>query len=250
MNDAATTPMPLPTSSADAPAFIVIFGGTFDPPHVGHVELPRRVRDELERREGLPGRGWIVYVPASRSPHKPGAPIASEEDRVAMLRLALEGVERAAVWTDEIDRARAASTNAESSYSVHTLRRARAWLDDHGMSGVPLRLLIGADQALSFHRWRDPRDILRLAAPVVMVRNGAGADARTLGDGLALSEFWRADEIETWKNCVVRMARMDVSSTQTREALSKGDWEKAARWLHPKVIAWIRAGGIYSRSGT
>lgn len=245
----AVTPVPVPTDAASAPAFIGIFGGTFDPPHMGHVELPSRVRDELERRKSAGGRGWIVYVPAARSPHKPDAPLASDADRVAMLRLAIADVARTAVWTDEIDRARAAGSNAGPSYSVHTLRRAREWLDDHGLAAVPMRLLIGADQAVSFHRWRDPRDIMRLAEPAVMVRDGAGADAVTLRRALEQTGFWSADELKKWGESVVSVGRMDVSSTETRAALSRGDWESAARCVHPNVLAWIRSRGVYGNRG-
>lgn len=250
MSAHGVTPLAVPTSGADAPAFILVFGGTFDPPHVGHVELPRRVRDELERSAGVSGRGWIVYVPASRSPHKADAPIASDADRVAMLNLALDGVARAAVWTDEVDRSQRAGPNVEPSYSVQTLRRAREWLDDHGLSGVPLRLLIGADQALSFHKWRDPRDIMRLASPVVMVRSGSGADAAALARGLEATGFWTADALDKWASGVVNVGRIDVSATETRAALARGEWASAASSMHPDVLAYVRDRGLYVRRGS
>jgi nicotinate-nucleotide adenylyltransferase len=86
------TPLPVPKGAAA----VLLCGGVFDPPHKAHVEIPRRVRDELF------GRGaWLVYVPAAKSPHKLDGPVASDEERVEMLRLATARVARCAIWTDE-----------------------------------------------------------------------------------------------------------------------------------------------------
>lgn len=254
MTEPATTPLPVP-AGPQAPAFIVVFGGTFDPPHRAHAELPSRVRDELERRAGVPGRAWLVYVPAARSPHKPGGPAAPDADRVEMLRLALAdaAVPRAAVWTDEIDRAasaRAAGEDPAPSYTVETLGRARAWLDAQRLDAVPLRLLTGADQALGFHRWRQPRDVLRLARPAVMVRedastSGAGADADTLVDALAATGFWDARDLAMWRDAVVPVGRVDASATRVRRALALGLGRDAAALLTPSVAAFIAARALY-----
>lgn len=167
---APVTPLPLGPGARR----VLLFGGTFDPPHTGHTRLPAAARDRL-----WPGRddAWIVFVPAARSPHKTTAARASDEDRVAMLRRAAEGIARAVVWTDEIDRARwSASRGVEApSYTVDTVDRAREVLP--AAPRIELRLLIGADQAAAFHRWRSPRRIIALAPPVVMSRTLAGSPA-------------------------------------------------------------------------
>ena len=244
-----TTPVPVPTGP-DAPRFILIFGGTFDPPHKGHIELPVRVRDELERRGSCPGRGWLLYVPAARSPLKADSPVASDKDRLEMLRLALAESQtpRASIWTDELDRAAAASRAGQTpppSYTVETLGRLRAWLDVQNLGGVELRLLIGADQALSFERWRQPRDILRLAKPAVMARGDVG-DAERLVKALAGSGYWNAGELRMWREAAIPVGAVDISATRVREALATGSSD-AIRTLIPRaVVEFVRSRRLYS----
>jgi nicotinate-nucleotide adenylyltransferase len=259
------TPMPLVMSGPDRPELVVAFGGTFDPPHKGHVELPVRVRDEMERRYGCVGKAWLVYIPAARSPHKERGPVVSDGDRVEMLRLALAGVPRTGVWTDEIDRARSEEQAGEPSFTVDTLHRACEWMDGQADSGggasivsveseseaavakpslVPLRLLIGADQAIGFHRWRGPREIVRIARPVVMVR-GDVEDADGLVQRMRAARFWKRDELEAWREGMVVVGRLDVSATRVREALRSADEGEAARWLAAAVVRYIRERGLY-----
>jgi nicotinate-nucleotide adenylyltransferase len=242
-NSPTPTPLPVPLDKDPRPAFIVLFGGTFDPPHNGHVQLPRLIRDELERRENAAGRGWMVYVPAARSPHKGDSPVASDQDRVEMLRLAIGNAERMGIWTDELDRAVAAS---EPSYTVDTVRRAREWLDERGCAGVGLRLLVGADQALAFHRWRDPRDILRMAAPVVMLR-GDMTGIQTLVRKMNAIGFWSGQEIDAWRGAVVTVGAIDVSATRVREALRSGDAQTMARFIPVDVARYIQERGLYQQ---
>lgn len=234
-----TAPPITPLPVTGTPGFVMLFGGTFDPPHKGHVELPVKVRDEVERREECPGRGWLVYVPAARSPHKPGGPMAGNEDRAEMLRRCAAAIPRAGVWTDEIDRA-----DAEPSYTVETLGRAREWMDEHGMSGSPLRLLIGADQAMAFHKWRQPRDILRIARPVVMIR-GDARSARSLAEKMSRLRYWSRDEIGEWLAAVAPVGAIDVSATRVREALRGGDAGAAAGLIPEPVRRYIVEHQLY-----
>lgn len=235
-----TTPLPL--SASEKPAFILLFGGSFDPPHRGHVELPMRVRDELERRHSAVGHGWLLFVPAARSPHKTSSPIASDADRLEMLRLATAAAPRCRIWTDEIDRA--VGSGGAPSFTVDTLRRAREWMDDHALSGVHLHLLIGADQAVKFHAWRDPRDILRLATPAVMLRDEY-ADAASLVRAISASGYWNDSELRTWAAGVVSVGRMDVSSTRIRDALRLGRAADLRDVLDDQVAAYAAGRKLY-----
>lgn len=245
---AATSPAPItPMPVAPGASLVVLIGGTFDPPHRAHLELPIRVRDELERRAGCEGNGWLVYVPVARSPHKGTGPVAPDADRLKMLELAIAGREvggRVGVWSDEIDRA-AASPGAPS-YTVDTLARARAWLDAHGSNKAQLRLLIGADQALAFHKWRDPARIMALAAPVVMLRPPV-ASAAALLDGLRATRAWSEGELREWGNRIVDPGLMDAAATSVRALLARDaeNNEKLRELLDERVLEHIRSNRLY-----
>jgi nicotinate-nucleotide adenylyltransferase len=256
------TPVPVSTVGEERPTSVIVFGGTFDPPHVGHVRLPVRVREVLDEREGEASRSWLLYVPAARSPHKEYGPVASDDERSEMLRLALSETPRSAVWTDEMDRGRVAisgTVEADAgaaggtehkpapSYTVDTLARLREWLDEHGLSGAKVFLLIGADQAVTFHYWRQPRDILRLAKPLVMIR-GEARNADALVERIGGLGFWDRREMEMWRGAIVPIGRIDVSATQVRAALAAGSEEEAANLLPPSVLEYIRERKLYRRA--
>ena len=237
------TPIPISDQPAgrlagEAPPVLLV-GGSFDPPHKGHVELPAAARDAA-----LPA-GTLVFVPASRSPHKQVGPIASDADRCAMLEAASRDVANTAVWTDEIDRAAGGS----ASYWVDTLERARSVLGE----AADLRFVLGADQALALHRWREPRRILSLARPVVLLRPPVAGEAQ-LTEGLAALGFWEPDELRRLVSAVVDVGTIDVSSTRIRECLrgrgASGTLDPAAHkklgeMISPSVLDVIVARGLY-----
>ena len=137
---------------ADSASGILIFGGTFDPPHLAHTLLPPVAARLL-------GCDRIIYIPAALNPLKTDTPPTPAAHRLAMLRLAIGDVEHAEIDTLELDR-------AGPSFTVDTLTimRERFGADRR------MHLLIGADAALSFERWKDWRRILQLAEPAVMPR--------------------------------------------------------------------------------
>lgn len=127
-----------------------VFGGTFDPVHVGHLSIAQAALEcvPLDR---------VIFVPARRSPLKDRGPFAPEQDRLAMLRLATAEEPRFTVSTIELDR-------EGTSYTVDTLER----LGDEG----ELYLVMGADAVSEFHRWRSPERIRDLAVLLVASRPG------------------------------------------------------------------------------
>ncbi|HET8568708.1 MAG TPA: nicotinate-nucleotide adenylyltransferase [Candidatus Limnocylindria bacterium] len=130
---------------------IGVFGGTFDPIHVGHLAIARAALESvpLER---------VVFVPARRSPLKDRGPYASEEDRLEMVRLATRDEPRFEVSTIELER-------AGPSYTVDTLEALAA-------SGE-LFLILGSDAVLDLARWHRPDRIAELATILVAPRPGA-----------------------------------------------------------------------------
>lgn len=213
---------------------VLLFGGTFDPPHTAHLELACQARNWLSGKIGADAEAWLVLVPAARSPHKDTGPMASDEDRVRMLELACAGLERVAVWTGELDRAQA----GEPSYWVETLECARRELGE----GVDLRFLMGADQVGAFTRWCSYRKILELAQPVVMLRPPL-SDAKRLESALEAARVWSADERAWWQRCIAPVEVRPTNATAIREALTTG--ERLGGVLHPDVERYIRAHGLY-----
>ncbi|HEX7010263.1 MAG TPA: nicotinate (nicotinamide) nucleotide adenylyltransferase, partial [Phycisphaeraceae bacterium] len=134
---------------------LIVFGGSFDPPHLAHVALPELVRQKI-------GADLVAYVPAGRAPHKLDQPQTPAHHRLAMLRLALADSPRCVILTDEIERA----SQGLPSYTVDTLEALRGRLGPN----VRMWLLIGADQWRIFSQWKSPRRIMELAQPLVMIR--------------------------------------------------------------------------------
>jgi nicotinate-nucleotide adenylyltransferase len=201
---------------------ILLFGGSFDPPHRAHVELPQQAGRAI-------GADLIAYIPAGRAPHKLDKEQTDPRHRLAMLRLALQvkpGPIPTAVLTDEIDRG-----PDEPSYTVDTLSAIRGRLGPY----VKLRLLIGADQLRIFDQWREPERIIALAEPVVMVRP---PDTRaTLLDALP------PDQRESWRNRLVEVDAIDLSSTDIRERLATG--QSVDDLIAPSVAAYARQHNLY-----
>lgn len=226
---APITPVPLPLSGDcvdRAVRTLIVFGGTFDPPHKAHVHLPLLAARHLERVLDEPKGVWVLYVPAARSPHKSHGPAATDAQRLAMLELAVGHLPRTAVWSDEIDRAAA---SPGPSYTIDTLRRLRRWLDEHGGEDVSLRLLIGQDQAAKLQTWREPDAIIALAPPLVMARPGSDSSGDSGSGGLA----------------VLPIGTLDASSTAVRAALAAGDEPALRRLLDAPVAAYITREGLY-----
>lgn len=210
---------------------LIVFGGSFDPPTRAHLELARAARDAA-----VPD-AWLVLVPAARSPHKDTAPSASNEDRLAMLGLAVRAVPRAVVWTDELDRASA----GQPSYMIQTIRRLGS-LWPHPPA---LRLLIGADQAIAFDRWRDARALIQLAEPLVLLREPIDTEAALI-DRLAATGAWSKAELDQWGRWIAPVGTIPASATQVRAALAGGGPDAELEpLLDPAVLSYIRAHQLY-----
>ena len=200
---------------------LILFGGSFDPPHVAHVILPMAVREAV-------GADAVAYVPAARAPHKLDRVQTDPAHRLAMLRLALSDAEHAVVLTDEIDRAK----GGQPSYTVDTLAALREKL----RPGVTLRLLIGADQVRIFDQWREPRRIIELAEPLVMVRPPDTRDS-------LLASLPDEKTREEWASRLLDVPAMDVSSTEIRERVRRG--EPIGGMVHPAVQRYILENDLY-----
>ena len=215
---------PIPESART----VLVYGGAFDPPHTGHIEPALAARDAV-------GADWALFIPAASAPLRDAGPTASGADRLEMLRRALAGRRRTSVSDVELAR-------GGTSYTIDTLRALRDRLPET----TRMRLLIGADQAAQFHRWREPGAVMTLAEPIVVLR-GAGDSAEALLDRLART--WPADEVERWRARLAPAPIIDASSTVVRAALARGDSAAAARLVDPAVLDFIRARNLYREGG-
>ena len=169
-----------------------IFGGTFDPPHVGHVAVAGDVADALTLDR-------VLWIPAGIPPHKDVVGVTAAPLRLEMARAAAQADPRFEASDLELGR-------AGPSYTVDTLRALRA-----RHPGARLFLIVGADQIRTFeHGWKEPREILRLATLVLLDREGEAAPA--VAPDLPGME----------KALHVAVTRVDVSSSQVRDRVAAG----------------------------
>jgi nicotinate-nucleotide adenylyltransferase len=189
---------------------IGVFGGTFDPPHVGHLLLAADASEALRL-------DTVIFIPAGTQPFKiDNPPAASGVDRLEMLRLAISGVPNCAIDDTEIGR-------EGLSYTVDTLEYLAG-----RYAGAELYFLVGEDALAGFRQWRNPERILELATLALMMRSGAP----DIGD-------WRRAE------GLVRLStrRVDVSSSEIRERLRA---KKSIRGFVPESVErFIEARGLY-----
>jgi nicotinate-nucleotide adenylyltransferase len=130
-----------------------IYGGTFDPVHLGHLVLARDALEQLKLEA-------VLFVPARRSPFKVRSPGATDAQRLAMLRLALKGRDRFWLSRCELDR-------PAPSYALDTAEEIH-----EAFPGAELLWLIGADQLPDLHRWHRARALRRLVTFALLPRGG------------------------------------------------------------------------------
>ena len=133
---------------------IGILGGTFNPPHRGHLALARHARDELSLER-------VLLMPVGSPPHKPGGEDPGAEHRLAMCRLAAAGEPAVEACALELER-------AGPSYTADTLEEIH---DRH--PEAELTFIVGADTARSLPGWHRPRRVLELAELAVAARSGS-----------------------------------------------------------------------------
>ena len=202
-----------------------LLGGTFDPPHVGHLlaAIDAYERLALDR---------LAFVPAATQPLKAGRPTAPASERLAMLRLLVGDDPRFSVDPVEIDR-------EGLSYTVETLD---AYARRH--PGAELFFLAGADVLTSFARWREPARVLTLARLVLLMRAAADVPDAFPAVETESARLARAIGVASDRApLVIETRRVDVSATEIRERVRMG---KSIRGFVPDAVAaHIAAAGLY-----
>jgi nicotinate-nucleotide adenylyltransferase len=196
---------------------VAFFGGTFDPPHRGHIGIAKAAADvfRLDR---------VLFAPAGRQPLKAEIMPAPFADRLAMVRLVCAEDARFAV--SEIDAPRADGT---PNYTVDTLAALQK-----AMPEAEIFSLIGADSLLGLAHWKDPERLLELAEWIVASRPGF-----PLGD-LAASGFTAEQRARIH---LLETVHYDVAATDLRQRLRRGD--PCSEMLSPGVVNYIAAHHVY-----
>jgi len=174
---------------------ICLFGGTFDPPHIGHLLIAQTVCE-------AEGFDKVVFIPANRSPNKKVATL--QKDRVDMLELAVEGNPNFEISDLEIRR-------GGVSYTIDTLR---AFKDELVDGNDEISYLIGSDSLLDFKNWKEPKEIIEKSNVIVAIRPG-----------------FRPSDIPSWLLNGVHFAnipRFEISSSNIRKRWAE---DKTIRYM-------------------
>lgn len=207
----------------------ILYGGSFDPVHLGHLAVARRARDACAAN--------VRLMPAADPPHK-GPLHADARQRMAMLELAIDGEPGLGIEACELER-------DGPSYTVDTLRFLRA----HRVGERPLAILVGADSFIALPTWKEWRSLFELAHIVVAERDGSGLDA-ALPEALAEAVAGRIADVpeqlhDASAGMVLRLRQpvSPESASEVRRRIASGlDW----RGLVPDSVAgYIAAHGLY-----
>jgi len=194
-----------------------VLGGTFDPPHLGHLWLAASAADAM-------GLDRVVFMPAARPPHKEDRAVTHVDHRVAMTRAAIADEPTFALSTLELER-------PGPSYTVETIRGLLAG----GSVAGSLFLVMAGDSLAQIETWREPQELLKLVEWIVGPRHGHGsADADTLR-----ARFGPAAE----RIHLLDGPTLEISGSEIRQRVASG---RTIRYLVPRAVEeYIGEHGLY-----
>jgi nicotinate-nucleotide adenylyltransferase len=205
-----------------------IFGGTFDPPHVGHLLAASDASEHLALDR-------LVFIPAAVQPLKAARDTATGADRLAMVRLTVGGDPRFEPDSVELDR-------EGLSYTVDTLREYAG-----RYPSAERYFLVGADVLATFAQWREPRTVLDLATLAILTRptegNGGGVAPLWGGSQRGILATDALDEALARRATLVPTRRVDVSSTEIRDRVRSG--RSIHGFVTDTVAEYISSHGLY-----
>lgn len=199
---------------------IGIFGGSFDPVHLGHLLIAEQFAQDMKL-------DVVKFIPAKVSPFKLSYTPTSDKHRLEMLRLAVGSNKRFEVDSLELER-------GGVSYTIDTVASLRSVEPD-----AEYYMLIGADSLKDFKKWKSPEELLRSVSLVVARRGGEAPPEWSELSGLAIPEV-----LSGIQERVLDLPAMEISSTDIRRRVERG---RSIRYLVPSgVEVYIHSHGLYT----
>lgn len=196
---------------------IVVFGGTFNPIHLGHVEIVKQIA-------ALNGVTKVMIIPARVPPHKVCTDLACDADRLEMCRIALADIEK--VFVSDIELLRDGK-----SYTVDTLKRIK-----RENPSAKLSLVVGGDMVVTFTQWHKYDEILDVADIIAVRRVGIDND---LFDTAVKNLINMDGRINVLKSTI-----LDISSTEIKKNINNDAFLKT--FLHEGVVEYIKQNSLYN----
>jgi nicotinate-nucleotide adenylyltransferase len=211
---------------------IGILGGTFDPVHFGHLRTAEEIGEFFELEK-------VYLIPSNKPPHKKGRVISSFQDRLYMIKCAIEDSDRLDVLDIE-------GRRSGYSYTIDTLRELTS--DNYFGKEVQIYFIIGSDAFMEIETWKEYKELFKYANFVIVKRSGYNNIDRLIRKINLFESQKHKDMIRlsTGKSIyMVKVTYMDISSTQIRELVKKG---KSISFLLPeKVKEYILKKGLYRK---
>jgi len=192
---------------------IGILGGTFDPPHSGHLALAEAALEQLELDE-------VLFIPTNRNPLKKTRTGMAAKHRIAMVDRLIKGKPQMAYTDMEITRG-GASFSVDTISELQMVRQADYWF------------IMGADALRGLPEWKSPQRLMRMCRLAVAVR-----PPLIVADVLVkLPEEYKG------KVDVIKMSALDISSSELRDRLHTG--QSVASWISPEIQQYIETHKLY-----
>ncbi len=213
-----------------------MYGGTFDPVHVGHIEIARRVSQLFEIEK-------VVFIPAQMAPHKVGRPVTPAVHRYAMLALATQNDPQLSISSYELD-------DPDRRYTVDTIAHFQRTLGDE----TELFFIMGADSWSEITTWREWERLLTMTNHIVVTRPGYEPLTTHVGEvgerivdfrGIEISRKGAKAQRKTQSIFFTDVVMKDVSATRIRRLASEGRTSELTDLLPGPVLEYIKKYGIY-----
>jgi nicotinate-nucleotide adenylyltransferase len=197
-----------------------LFGGTFDPIHIGHTAVAESAAEIIDAEK-------VIFVPAKRSPLKEVQPVASDEDRLKMTRLAITDKARFEVSDYELQK-------TGESFTIETVRFFKAALG----GDVEIYWLMGADNVDELANWYKIAELIDECNPAVMCRAGFERP-----DFSRFTKSLGERRVAKLQKNIIATPLIDISSTEIRRKIAAD--EDVSNMVSPAVAEYIKKHGLY-----